>query len=119
METLVKAFTFHNNFLKPYNKTKTMPAILHLGNPRVMNIPSLARSLFTCTDRSSEVLNQFQKMLQIADNVKKTEENRIKTDNQVKSKHLTKHRTILEDSDYDKQCKMLSLVLIKSEKKSN
>ena len=76
METLVKAYAFHNNFLKPDNKTKIMPAVLHLGDPRAMNIPSLANSLMKRTDRSSEVLNQFQEMLKIADNEIKAEENK-------------------------------------------
>ena len=58
MEKLVKAYSFHNNFLKPDNETKIIPAVLHLGNPRAMNIPSLARALFTHTDKSSEVLNR-------------------------------------------------------------
>ena len=101
METLVEAYAFHNNILKPDNKTKIIPAVLHLGNQRAMNIPSLANLLIERTDRSSEVLNQFQEMLQIADNERKAEENKIKTDNQAKSKHLFKHRTLLEYSDFD------------------
>ena len=40
----------------------------------------------------------------------------MKTDNQTKIKHLTKHGTLLEDSDFDKQCNRLLLVLIKSDK---
>ena len=43
METLVKASSFHNNFLKPDNKTKITPAVLNLRNPKKINIPSLAR----------------------------------------------------------------------------
>ena len=73
METLVKAYTFHNNFLKPYNKTKIIPTVLLLRNPRAMNIPGLAKSLLTRRDRSSDVLKKFQEMLQIADNKRKTE----------------------------------------------
>ena len=116
METLVKAFAYHNNFLKPDNKTKIIPAILHLGNPRALNIPSLANSLLSSTHTSSQVLNQFQEMLQIADNERKAEENRMRADNKAKKKHLDKHRTIMDDEDFDKQCKMLSLILIKSDK---
>ena len=101
METLVKAYAFHNNFLKPDNKTKIIPSVLHLGNPRAMNIPSLANSRMKRTDRSSKVLNQFQEMLQIPDNERNAEENKMKADNQAKSKHLSKHRTLLEDSDFD------------------
>lgn len=84
METLVKAFAYHNNFLKPDNKTKIIPAILHLGNPRALNIPSLANSLLSSTHTSSQVLNQFQEMLQIADNERKAEENRMRADNKAK-----------------------------------